>query len=326
MLGPSVQPPPALPDRHPEKVILRRAKADPQDGDCAVQNPRLILTGGAPEMPAKTIVALNQKGGVGKTSTTYHLSGTLAKDGLRVLAVDVDPQASLTQGFEGPNFMRALPRHASIAALFGDDLVPAPDDLIRPTKFANVWLVPGSGYLTRHNIPEPHEAPPDQQRALCDFVAEVRDRFDLILLDCPPNLHLCSWAALVASDYLITPLQAEDFGSQGVAAILDCVEAVLHGANPRLHLLGFLLTLFNPRLGIHKAYEAMLRELYGPLVFETTIPIGTDFKEAIAQRKPIVEHRPRGASAKAIKALADELLARIAAAESGDQDRSRRVA
>lgn len=274
-------------------------------------------------MPAITVTLLNQKGGVGKTSTTYHLAGTLARDGRKTLVVDVDPQASLTQGFEGPNFMRSLPRHESVAALFGDDLIPAPDELIRPTAFPGVWLVPGSAHLTRHNVPEPHEAPPDQQRALCEFVAEVRDRFDVIMFDCPPNLHLCSWAALAASDYLICPLQAEDFGSQGVAAILDCVDAVLHGANPRLRLLGFLLTMFNPRLGIHKAYEAMLRELYGPLVFATTIPIGTDFKEAIARRKPIAMHKPKGGSARAIKALADELFARVAAAVQED---SRRVA
>ena len=278
-------------------------------------------------MPAKTITLLNQKGGVGKTSTAFHLSGTLAQNGHRVLLVDVDPQASLTQGFEGPNFMRSLPRHASVAALFGDDLVPSPDDLIRPTGFAGVWLVPGSGHLTRYNVPEPNEIPLDQQRTLCDFMAEVKDRFDVVLFDCPPNLHLCSWAALAASDHLICPLQAEDFGSQGVAAILDCVEAVLHGANPQLHLLGFLLTMFNQRLGIHKAYESMLRELYGPLVFATMIPIGTDFKEAIAQRRPIAQYKPKGASAKTIKALADEIFARITAASEQDgQDNSRRVA
>jgi chromosome partitioning protein len=274
-------------------------------------------------MPATAVTLLNQKGGVGKTSTTFHLAGTLARDGRRVLVADVDPQASLTQGFEGPNFMRSLSRQESIASLFGDDLSPAPDELIRPTGFPNVWLVPGSAHLTRHNVPEPHLAPLDQQRVLCDFVAEVRDRFDLIFFDCPPNLHLCSWAALAASDHLICPLQAEDFGSQGVAAILDCVEAVLHGANPRLNLLGFLLTMFNPRLGIHKAYESMLRELYGPQVFSTTIPIGTDFKEAIAQRKPIAMHKPKGASARSIKDLADEIFARLDAAM---QDDSRRVA
>lgn len=277
-------------------------------------------------MPAVTVTLLNQKGGVGKTTSTYNLGGTFAREGRRVLVIDVDPQASLTQGFEGPNFMRALPRHESVAALFGEGLVPDPDELIRPTGFDNLWLVPGSIHLTRHNVPEPEYVPLDQQRALCDFVSEVRDRFDVVMFDCPPNLHLCSWAALAASDYLICPLQAEDFGSQGVAAILDTVDAVLHGANPSLQLIGLLLTMFNPRLSVHKAYEAMLRELYGPLVFATTIPIGTDIKEAVAQRKPVTAFKPKGASAKAFKALADEIEARITGAATDDSDRARRVA
>jgi chromosome partitioning protein len=278
-------------------------------------------------MPAAVVSFLNQKGGVGKTSTTYHLGGTLAKEGRRVLLVDADPQASLTQGFFGPDAMRALPRHATVAGLFGDGLVPSLAELARPTGFPGLEIVPGSGHLTRHNVPEPWLVEPDQQRALCDLAAESRDAFDLVLIDCAPNLHLCSWAALVASDHLVVPLQAEDFGSQGVAAILDCVEAVQGGPNPGLRLAGYLLTMFNPRLGIHKAYEAMLRDLYGPAVFATTIPIGTDFKEAIAQRKPIAQYKPKGASAKAIKALADELTARVAyTVQGGDEDQPRRVA
>jgi chromosome partitioning protein len=278
-------------------------------------------------MLASVVSLCNLKGGVGKTSTTFHLAGTLAKDGRRVLLLDVDPQASLTQGFFGPDAMRALPRHATIASLFGDGLVPGPSELIRPTGFDGISIVPGSGHLTRHNVPEPWQADPDQQRAVAEFTAEVRDGFDWILADCPPNLHLCAWAALVASDHLVVPLQAEDFGSQGIASILDCIEAVQAGPNPSLRLAGYLLTMFNPRLAIHKAYEEMLRQLYGAEVFATTIPIGADFKEAVAVRKPIIAHKPRGASAKSIKALADELLARAAYTVQGDsKDDARRVA
>src|SRR5690348_12110493 len=106
-------------------------------------------------MGAPIIALCNLKGGVGKTSTTFHLGGTLAKEGFRVLLLDADPQASLTQGFFGPDLMRTLPRHATIAALFGDGLAPGPDDLIRPTEFPGLSIVPGSGHLTRHNVPEP---------------------------------------------------------------------------------------------------------------------------------------------------------------------------
>ena len=187
--------------------------------------------------------------------------------------------------------------------------------------------MPGSAHLTRHNTPEPWEADADQQFALREFVAEVRDRFDVILLDNPPNLGLCAWASLTAADYLVVPLQAEDFGSQGIAAILDCVDAVQAGPNPHLKLAGYLLTMFNPRLGIHKAYEEMLRQLYGAEVMTTTIPIGTDFKEAVASRKPIAVYKPRGTSSKAITAMADELFARVTyTVQDDDQDGSRRVA
>jgi chromosome partitioning protein len=278
-------------------------------------------------MPASTVALCNLKGGVGKTSTTFHLAGTLAKDGLRVLLFDVDPQASLTQGFFGPDAMRAFPREATIASLFGNGLVPDPIDLIRPTPFENISIVPGSGYLTRHNVPEPWLCDRDQQISLREFTRETRNDFDVVLYDCPPNLHLCAWSALTAADHLIVPLQAEDFGSQGIAAILECVEAVQSGPNPSLNLAGYLLTMFNPRLAIHQAYQSMLRQLYGDLVMETTIPIGADFKEAVAIRKPIIAHKPRGSSAKSIKALADELLVRISyTVQDSASDNSRRVA
>jgi chromosome partitioning protein len=261
-------------------------------------------------MPAVIITALNQKGGVGKSSTTYHLAGTLAHEGRSVLLLDLDPQASLTQAFIGPDAMRALPRSRSIASLFGDGITPSPDSLILPTQFERIGLVPGSIHLTSHNVPDPHRSPRDDQRAVAEMTAEVRGQFDFILIDCPPNLHLCSWAALVASDSIIVPLQAEDFGSQGIASVLDSVEAVQARANPKLRLLGYLLTMFNPRLAIHRAYEGTLRDQYGAEVFETTIPLATDLKEAISLRKPIVAHKARGASAKVFHALAAEVIRR----------------
>lgn len=269
-------------------------------------------------MPASVVTFCNLKGGVGKTSTTFHLGGTLAREGRRVLLIDMDPQASLTQGFFGPDVVRGLPPHETICGLFGDGLPPAPSELIRPTVFSGLELAPGSPGLARHNVPEPWLSPGDAQAALLELVDEVRDAFDYVLIDSPPTLSLCSWAALVASDHLVVPLQAEDFGSQGIAAILDFVDAIQAGPNPRLNLAGYLLTMFNPRLAIHRAYESMLRQLYGPSVFATTIPLGTDFKEAVAVRKPIVSHKPRGASARSIKSLADELAARVGCTVQAD--------
>jgi chromosome partitioning protein len=257
------------------------------------------------------IAMLNQKGGVGKTSTCHHLAGTLAASGERCLLVDNDPQASLTQGFWGPIATSELPAAATIAALYAG-LDPYPEQVIRPTGITGIDLLPGSRHATRYNVPEPHQAETGMQLALRTFLAEVRERYDVVLIDNAPNLHLCSWAALVASNHLVVPLQAEDYGAQGLGPVQDSVDLVASGPNPDLSLLGFLLTMFNARLAIHKLYETTLRAQYGALVFETRIPYAADYKEAIAQRRPIVQYKPRGASAKAIQALAVELTARLA--------------
>lgn len=261
-------------------------------------------------MAAVTITLLNQKGGVGKTSTCFHLSATLAKAGRRVLLVDNDPQASLTQGFFGPEGMRAIPPGASVAAAYDPEAYPDPAALVRPTGVAGVSIMPGSVALTDWNLPPRLDwgaAPFGLRRVL----GELRDTFDLCLIDCAPNLHLCACAALVASDRIVVPLQAEDFGSQGLAPVLECVESIQAGPNPGLRLAGFLLTMFDRRLAVHATYEALLREMYGADVFAAAIPRAKDFVEAVACRRPIAPHKPRSAAARAVAAVAAELLARV---------------
>src|SRR4051794_18681132 len=260
-------------------------------------------------MPVVTL--LNQKGGVGKTSTTHHLAGTLAAGGRRVLLVDNDPQASLSQGFWGPVATAELDPGATVAALYAG-LDPFPEQVIRPTGIPGIDLVPGSKAATDYNVPRPYEAAAEAQTCLRSFLADVGDRYDLVLIDCPPNLHLCSWAALVASDHLIVPLQPEDFGAQGIIDVQDSVARVLAGSNPHLTLLGYLITMHNARLSVHKMYEEMLRQMYGADVFATTTPTSAASKEARMQPKPIAQFKPRGAAAKTVQALADEIARRIA--------------
>jgi chromosome partitioning protein len=264
------------------------------------------------------ITALNQKGGVGKTSTCYHLAGTLAQSGRRVLLVDNDPQASLTQGFLGPQATRQLDPAETIAAVYRQEAVP--DQVLRATGIPNVDLLAGSRLAASFNVPDPHRADWPLQVALRDFLAEVVCRYDLVMIDCPPNLHLASWASLVASDALIVPLQPEDFGAQGIADVQDSIDRVVAGPNPGLKLLGFLITMANNRLAVHKGFEQLLRSLYGPAVFATTIPVSTDFKESIVQRKPVALYKPRGAAAKVMKALAEEVAARLAGGTQGTGD------
>jgi chromosome partitioning protein len=260
-------------------------------------------------MPAVSIVLLNQKGGVGKTSTCHHLAGTLAKDGKKVLLVDNDPQASLTQGLFGPQATRGLDPAHTVAAVYADNAVP--EQIIHRTEIAGIDLVPGSRHAMKYNNAEPWTAGRDLQVGLREVVEAVRDRYDMVLIDCPPNLHLCSWAALVASDCLIVPLQPEDYGAQGIIDVQESASLVTELANPGLWLLGYLITMFNGRKSIHKMYEETLRGQYGDDVLATRIPHAAEFPEAIAFRKPVAQYKPKGAAARAIQSLADEILARL---------------
>jgi chromosome partitioning protein len=274
---------------------------------------------------AITFALVNAKGGVGKTSSCHHLGGTLAKAGRRVLLLDNDPQASLTQGLWGPGAMRAVPKASSIAALYDPDLDPIPEAIIRPAGFDNLWIVPGSEHLTRSNQMPPETWGPSQA-GIRDFLAEAAEGFDVVLIDCAPNIHLCSWAALVGADAVVVPLQAEDYGSQGLMPIQSAIAAVQAGPNPGLRLAGYLFTMFDKRLAIHLAYESRLRALYGADVFANVFPVAKDFKEAVAARQPISHYKPKTAAAKATKAVADELMERGEVIAAGDDSGERRVA
>jgi chromosome partitioning protein len=264
-----------------------------------------------------TITFLNQKGGVGKTSSCFHLAGTLSRIGHRVLLIDNDPQASLTQGFFGPDATRAIGPDQSVAALFEPDADPAPEALIVATGFPGISIVPGSIALTRWNK-MPDEAWPDSERGVRSFIEAVGSEAEICLVDCPPNLHLCSWAALVASDFIVVPLQPEDFGSQGLAPVRESVAEVQGGPNPSLQLAGFLLTMYDKRLAVHTTYESTLRDLYGDAVFRNVVPRAKDFVEAVTFRKPLAFHKPKCAPAKALEAVALEMLARVGLADDAE--------
>ncbi|MDQ2623323.1 MAG: ParA family protein [Actinomycetota bacterium] len=257
---------------------------------------------------------MNRKGGCGKTGTTHQLSGAFAKMGLRVLLVDMDPQASLTQGFFGPEGTEAVPRGRSIVALFDDACDPDPDKILVPTPCAGITILPGANALDDFNTPRPTEAGP-LQTALKSFLKEVEGRFDVILIDCPPNLHLCSWNALLAADFVMVPIQPEDFGAQGIVYVQRAIDLALQKYNPNLRMLGYLVTL-RQKLALHEAYEQQLRLLYGAQVFEARLTQKKDFKEAISERVPIHFLRPRCAAAKEIHAIAEEIMLRVPAARS----------
>lgn len=256
-----------------------------------------------------TITLVNRKGGVAKTGTTHQLSGAFAKMGLRVLLVDMDPQASLTKGFFGPSATEAIPERNTVLSLFDDSFDPDPEKVLRPTTCEGITILPGADRLDDFNLAKATEQGP-LQTVVRSFLTEVQGQFDVTLIDCPPNLNLLSWNALLASDFVMVPMQPEDFGAQGITQVQRTIDLALAKYNPRIRMLGYLITLRDGRLALHDAYEQELRKLYGDDVFLNCFPMKNDFKLAIAERLPIHFFKPKCAAAKLLYQIAEEVLSR----------------
>jgi chromosome partitioning protein len=256
----------------------------------------------------KTVAFVNRKGGVGKSSCVMHLGGALSKRGLRTVLIDADPQSSLSQGLMGRDALEMHPS-ATLAGLYdgaGVSMVELVRDLGRP----NMAIVAGHDRMTHYNVPDPWLTGEDQF-ILRDGLSEIADSFDVALIDCPPHVQFCAWSAMVAADAVVIPAQLEDYGIQGIAAILDSIDAVRSSVNSRLTLLGLLPTMVNKSFAIHASYAENLRAAYGDDVFDAMVPASTDYKVAVTLRKAACEHKPKGAAAKAMEAVADEMLARL---------------
>lgn len=259
-----------------------------------------------------TISFLNQKGGVGKSSTVFHLSGYLASAGFSVLIIDADPQGSLGSGFFGASVVENLPIHETLAAIFDDECIaPAPETLCAPTMLPNVGIIRANQQLARHNVPAPDETG-IKQYALRGFLDELLESlaFDFVLIDCPPNLYQCSWNALIASNFVVIPVPPEDFGAQGLRVVHQAIENA-QVLNPGLALLGHVITRMDRRLVIHQTYERQIRKLYDESVFTSVFPEANDFKLALSSRLPVTQRVPKSLSAQKMADLGQELFYRI---------------
>lgn len=261
-------------------------------------------------MSAVVISPINRKGGVGKSSSVFHLGGYFASQGLHVLLIDNEPQHSLTNGLIGPEAATALRAEQTTAALFSAHPPLAPQDLIRTTHIKNIDLVCGSDALDQVNGP-PEQQPRDAQLAVKRFVDQIRGRYDLILIDNPPNLQICTYSSLAASNFTYCITKPQEYDVQGLVPVQKAIDTVLRTTNPTLRLAGYVLNMVQARRSLHAAYEELLRTTYGHRVFTATVPDWNDFAESLTARLPVSLYKPNSPAAKAIQLLARELIDRV---------------
>lgn len=255
------------------------------------------------------ISVINQKGGSAKSSTCFHTAGYFAKAGYSVLLVDADPQGSLSQAFFGSSTVETFLPQQTLAAIFDQSsFVGSIDNLKCSTQIEGIDIVPANLHLGKFNVPEPTETGMSQF-ALSTLLGSEFE-YDIVLIDCPPNLYQCSWNALLASDYVAVPVVADDFGVQGLRTVQEAI-LLAQQMNPRLSLLGKFLTKFDRRIGIHREYESVLRRIYSDQIFTTVIQEASAFKLAVAAKMPVTHFSSWSRATRQTKNLALEMIERI---------------
>ena len=256
-------------------------------------------------MPTKIIAVANQKGGVGKTTTSINLAACLAAAGKRVLLFDLDPQANATSGVglektEGASAYRPLLGEGALL------------EKIKATAFERLEVIPSEVDLCAADI---------ELSRMDNHLFRVKEnlqpildsqRFDFILIDCPPSLGILTLNAFTASDSLLVPLQCEYYALEGISMIHRILSQLRDGGtNPRLELLGVLMTMFDGRTRLSQQVVSEVREHFGTKVFETVIPRTTRLAEAPSFGKPIIHYDKYSAGAAAYEVFAAEFLKRV---------------
>ena len=318
--GPPTPGPPTpdpLPD--PESATSTAAEAEPTlvstpPSDKPAEEPKLGPTGRPwPELPdippapaggAATIVAMcNQKGGVGKTTTTINLGAALVELGRKVLLVDFDPQGSLSVGL-GVN-----PHNLELSIynlLLSRDVTV--DEVIAPTTVEGLDILPSNIDLSAAELQLVSEVAREQ--TLLRVLEKVTDRYDVILIDCAPSLGLLTINALTAADKVIVPLECEFFALRGVALLTDTIEKVQERLNPKLEMLGILGTMYDPRTLHSREVLERVVQAFGDTVFHTVIRRTIKFPETTVAGEPITTYASDSPGAEAYRMLAREVLAR----------------
>jgi chromosome partitioning protein len=249
-------------------------------------------------VPGKVYAFANQKGGVGKTTTTINLAACLAEAGERALVVDLDPQANATSG---------LGMRANGTSTY-DLLDGAPlSELAKPTRFENLFLVPSKPELAGAAVELAQRE--DGDRYLAESLHHV-DGFDFVLLDCPPSLGALTVNALAAADRVIVPVQTEYYALEGLAQLVQSINMIKTRLNPKLEIAGVLLTMTDGRTRLSSDVEAEVRKHFGGLVFDNVVPRSVRVAEAPSHGLPVTHYDRRSRGAQAYWKVAMELVER----------------